>query len=140
LQDPQIQCNYLSTPDDMAVAVASLRITRDIMGSPALQPFSPKEVLPGADIQSDADLEVAARNLGTTIFHPVSTCAMGKVDQYGKAENPNTVLDSECRVRGVARLRVIDASAMPCITSGNTNAPVMLIAETVARKMLAERA
>jgi choline dehydrogenase len=102
--------------------------------------LSPKEVLPGLDIQSDADLEGAARNLGTTIFHPVSTCAMGKVDQYGKAENPNTVLDSECRVRGVARLRVIDASAMPCITSGNTNAPVMLIAETVARKMLAERA
>jgi choline dehydrogenase len=110
------------------------------MASPALQPFNPKEVLPGADIQSDADLEGAARNLGTTIFHPVSTCAMGKVDQYGKAENPNTVLDSECRVRGIARLRVIDASAMPCITSGNTNAPVMLIAETVARKMLSERA
>jgi choline dehydrogenase len=140
LQDPKINCNYLSTADDMAVAVASLRLTRNIMASPALQPFSPKEVLPGLDIQSDADLEQAARNLGTTIFHPVSTCSMGKVDQYGKAENPNTVLDSECRVRGVARLRVIDASAMPCITSGNTNAPVMLIAETVARKMLAERA
>jgi choline dehydrogenase len=140
LQDPQIQCNYLSTPDDMAVAVASLRLTRNIMASPALQPFSPKEVLPGLDIQSDKDLEGAARNLGTTIFHPVSTCAMGKVDEYGNAENLNTVLDSECRVRGVARLRVIDASAMPCITSGNTNAPVMLIAETVARRMLAERA
>jgi choline dehydrogenase len=139
LQDPKIQCNYLSTADDMAVAVASLRLTRNIMASSALQPFSPKEVLPGLDIQSDKDLEGAARNLGTTIFHPVSTCAMGKVDQYGKAENPNTVLDSECRVRGVARLRVIDASAMPCITSGNTNAPVMLIAETVARKMVAER-
>jgi choline dehydrogenase len=110
------------------------------MASPALQPFSPKEVLPGLDIQSNKDLEAAARNLGTTIFHPVSTCAMGKVDQYGTAENPNTVLDSECRVRGVVRLRVIDASAMPCITSGNTNAPVMLIAETVARRMLAERA
>jgi len=140
LQDPKIQCNYLSTTDDLAVAIASLRLTRNIMASPALQPFSPKEVLPGANIQSDKDLEGAARNLGTTIFHPVSTCAMGKVDKYGKAENPNTVLDSECRVRGVARLRVIDASAMPCITSGNTNAPVMLIAETVARKMLAERA
>jgi choline dehydrogenase len=96
--------------------------------------------LPGPDIQTDKDLEAAARNLGTTIFHPVSTCAMGKVDQRGNAENSNTVLDSECRVRGVARLRVIDASAMPCITSGNTNAPVMLIAETVAKKMLAERA
>jgi choline dehydrogenase len=140
LQDPKIQCNYLSTAEDMAVAVASLRLTRNIMASPALQPYNPKEILPGLDIQSDKDLEGAARNLGTTIFHPVSTCAMGKVDQYGKAENPNTVLDSECRVRGVARLRVIDASAMPCITSGNTNAPVMLIAETVARKMLAERA
>jgi choline dehydrogenase len=140
LQDPQIHCNYLSTADDMAVAVASLRITREIMASPALQPFDPKEVLPGPSIQSDAELEEAARNLGTTIFHPVSTCAMGKVDHHGKAENPNTVLDSECRVRGVARLRVIDASAMPCITSGNTNAPVMLIAETVVRKMLAERA
>jgi choline dehydrogenase len=139
LQDPQIQCNYLSTVDDMAVAVASLRLTRNIMASPALRPFNPKEVLPGADIQNDVDLEEAARNLGTTIFHPVSTCAMGKVDQHGRAENPNTVLDSECRVRGVARLRVIDASAMPCITSGNTNAPVMLIAETVARKMVAER-
>jgi choline dehydrogenase len=71
------------------------------MASPALQPFSPKEVLPGPDIQNDADLEEAARNLGTTIFHPVSTCAMGKVDQHGKAENPNTVLDSECRVRAL---------------------------------------
>jgi choline dehydrogenase len=139
LQDPKIQCNYLSTADDMAVAVASLRLTRKIMAGPALKPFNPKEVLPGPDIQSDADLEEAARNLGTTIFHPVSTCAMGKVDQYGKAENPLTVLDSECRVRGVARLRVIDASAMPCITSGNTNAPVMLIAETVARKIVSER-
>jgi choline dehydrogenase len=140
LQDPQIYCNYLSTADDMEVAIASLRLTRKIMASPALQPFSPKEVLPGLDIQNDADLEAAARNLGTTIFHPVSTCAMGRVDQYGKAKNPLTVVDSECRVRGVARLRVIDASAMPCITSGNTNAPVMLIAETVARRMLAERA
>lgn len=137
--DPKISCNYLSTADDLAVAVASLKRTREIMASPALQPFKPKELLPGANIQSDADLEEAARNLGTTIFHPVSTCAMGKVDQHGKAENPHTVLDSECRVRGVARLRVIDASAMPCITSGNTNAPVMLIAETVARKMVSER-
>jgi choline dehydrogenase len=133
-QDPQIHCNYLSTADDMAVAVASLKITRNIMASPALRPFNPSEVLPGPDMQSDQSLEDAARNLGTTIFHPVSTCAMGKVDQCGKAENPLTVLDSECRVRGVSRLRVIDASAMPCITSGNTNAPVMLIAETVAKK------
>jgi choline dehydrogenase len=136
---PKIQCNYLSTQDDLAVAVNSLKITRQIMASSALEAYRPKEVLPGLNIQSDRDLEGAARDLGTTIFHPVSTCAMGRIDSSGRAENPNTVLDSECRVRGVARLRVIDASAMPCITSGNTNAPVMLIAETVARKIVAER-
>ncbi len=136
---PQIQCNYLSTADDLAVAVNSLRITRQIMASPALQKYTPQEVLPGKEIQSDRDLENAARDLGTTIFHPVSTCAMGKVNERGEAENPNTVLDSECRVRGVARLRVVDASAMPCITSGNTNAPVMLIAQTIANKILASR-
>ena len=136
---PQIQCNYLSTADDLAVAVNSLRITRQIMASPALQKYAPNEVLPGKRLQSDRDLENAARDLGTTIFHPVSTCAMGKVNERGEAENPKTVLDSECRVRGVARLRVVDASAMPCITSGNTNAPVMLIAQTVANKILASR-
>lgn len=140
LDNPKIQCNYLSTPDDLSVAVNSLKITRQIMASSALESYRPKEVLPGPSIQSDHDLEQAARDLGTTIFHPVGTCVMGKVDQSGRAENPNTVLDSECRVRGVARLRVIDASAMPCITSGNTNAPVMLIAETVARKIVAQRA
>ena len=138
--DPQIQCNYLSTPDDLKVAVDSLRITRQIMSSNSLKHYAPKEVLPGTQLQSEQDLEHAARDLGTTIFHPVSTCAMGKVDARGQADNPNnTVLDSECRVRGVARLRVIDASAMPCITSGNTNAPVMLIAETIARQILAQR-
>ncbi|MEY3724949.1 MAG: hypothetical protein RLZZ365_884, partial [Pseudomonadota bacterium] len=99
----------------------------------------PKEVLPGTQLQSERDLEHAARDLGTTIFHPVSTCAMGKVDARGQTDNSNTVLDSECRVRGVARLRVVDASSMPCITSGNTNAPVMLIADTIAKQILAQR-
>jgi choline dehydrogenase len=109
------------------------------MDSDALRPYTPKEVLPGMQCQTEQDLENAARDLGTTIFHPVSTCAMGKVDAFGQAENAATVLDSECRVRGVARLRVIDASSMPCITSGNTNAPVMLIAETIAKRILAQR-
>lgn len=136
---PQIQCNYLSTEDDLKVAVDSLRITRKIMDSDALSPYTPKEVLPGMQCQTEQDLENAARDLGTTIFHPVSTCAMGKVDAFGQAENAATVLDSECRVRGVARLRVIDASSMPCITSGNTNAPVMLIAETITKRILAQR-
>jgi choline dehydrogenase len=93
-------------------------------------------MLPGENVQTDQELQHAAKDLGTTIFHPVGTCSMGKVDNNGNAENPMTVLDSECRLRGISKLRVIDASAMPKVTSGNTNAPVMLIAETIARKIL----
>jgi len=108
------------------------------MKSAALSPHRPVEMLPGPSVQTEQELEHAARDLGTTIFHPVATCAMGRVDAQGRSDNPMTVLDSECRLRGVARLRVIDASAMPTITSGNTNAPVMLIAECIARQMRAE--
>ena len=136
LEYPKILCNYLSTKEDVDVAVAGLKKTRDIMNSPALAPFHPEEMLPGINLESSKDLEHAARDLGTTIFHPVGTCAMGKVDSNGTVDNPMTVLDSECRVRGISKLRVIDASAMPHITSGNTNAPVMMIAETMAKKML----
>ena len=137
--DPMIQCNYLSSAEDLSVAVQSLKITRQIMASPALKNYLPEEIMPGPQFKTDADLEKAAKDLGTTIFHPIGTCAMGRVSDRGEAENQNTVLDSECRVRGVARLRVIDASAMPAITSGNTNAPVMLIAEKVAQKMIEEK-
>ncbi len=136
---PRIMCNYLSTAEDREVAVAGLKATRSIMRSAALAPFAPQEVLPGPDVQTDADLERAAGDLGTTIFHPVGTCAMGRVDAGGRASDPMTVLDPGLRLRGVARLRVVDASAMPTITSGNTNAPVMLIAERAARMILAER-
>jgi choline dehydrogenase len=139
MASPKIFCNYLSTADDLHVAVAGLQMTRQIMQSAALRPFTPQEVLPGPGVVSVAALENAARDLGTTIFHPVGTCAMGKVDEHGRAADPMTVLDSELRVRGVARLRVVDASAMPTITSGNTNAPVMLIAEQAARSILADR-
>ena len=139
MASPKIFCNYLSTAQDRRVAVEGLQFTRRIMQSPALQPYQPQELLPGPALQTEAELEDAARDLGTTIFHPVSTCAMGHVDDQGRAMDPMAVLDSECRVRGVARLRVVDASAMPNITSGNTNAPVMLIAEQVSRMMLAER-
>ena len=139
MASPKIFCNYLSTAEDRQVAVEGLQFTRRIMQSPALQPYQPQELLPGPALQTEAELEDAARDLGTTIFHPVSTCAMGHVDDQGRAMDPMAVLDSECRVRGVARLRVVDASAMPNITSGNTNAPVMLIAEQVSRMMLAER-
>lgn len=135
LTPPKIFCNYLSTAHDRSVAVSGLRLTRAIMQSPALAQFHPQEMLPGPERASDAALETAAAELGTTIFHPVATCAMGKVSDAGQVSDTLTVLDSQCRVRGVARLRVIDASSMPCITSGNTNAPVMLIAEQVARMM-----
>jgi choline dehydrogenase len=135
---PKIFCNYLSTEHDRRVAVSGLRWTRRIMQSQALARFNPQEMLPGLALATDADLENAAADLGTTIFHPVSTCAMGKVSTTGQVSDTMTVLDSECRVRGVARLRVIDASSMPCITSGNTNAPVMFIAEQAARMLLAK--
>ena len=114
-------------------------MTREIMHSQALAPFAPEEVLPGVSATTESALLAAARDLGTTIFHPVSTCAMGVVDAAGKAADAMTVLDSACRLRGVARLRVVDASAMPSITSGNTNAPVMMIAEQAARLIHQER-
>ena len=136
LEYPKILCNYLSTKEDLDIAVAGMKITRNIMSSKALESFQPEEILPGTSVKTDKDLENEAKNLGTTIFHPIGTCAMGKVDGQGVAEDPMTVLDSECRLRGVSKLRVIDASAMPSIPSGNTNAPVMLIAETIAKKIL----
>jgi len=136
LEYPKIMCNYLSTKEDLDIAVSGLKKTRAIMQSDSLKPFTPEEMLPGPNIHSEIELQNAARDLGTTIFHPVGTCAMGNVDINGSTHNSMTVLDSECRVRGVSRLRVIDASSMPSITSGNTNAPVMLIAETIAKKIL----
>jgi choline dehydrogenase len=93
-------------------------------------------LLPGPQLESDEDLQQAARELGTTIFHPVGTCAMGAFDTRGVPRSAATVLDTDCRVYRVAGLRVVDASAMPTITSGNTNAPVMLIAERAARAIL----
>jgi choline dehydrogenase len=93
-------------------------------------------MLPGPQLVSDDDLQQAASELGTTIFHPVGTCAMGAFDAHGLPQSPSTVLDTDFRVYRVAGLRVADASAMPTITSGNTNAPVMLIAERAARAIL----
>lgn len=136
LASPRIFCNYLSTEDDRQAAIKGLQMTRAIMASPALAPYRPEEVLPGPRLVSEDDLAKAAGDLGTTIFHPVGTCAMGAFDAQGHAHSQATVLDTDCRVRGVAGLRVVDASAMPTITSGNTNAPVMLIAERTARAML----
>jgi choline dehydrogenase len=118
---PLIQPNYLSTDEDRAIAVAGLKFTREIMAAPVLEPFAPHELKPGAHVAKDDELAAAAGDLGTTIFHPVGTCKMG--------QDPMAVVDDELRVHGVQGLRVIDASVMPTITSGNTNAPTVMIAE-----------
>ncbi|EHB47857.1 Choline dehydrogenase [Mycolicibacterium rhodesiae JS60] len=136
LTNPKILCNYLSTDADRQVAIRGLRMTRQIMAASPLARYCPEELLPGPQLVSDNDLERAARELGTTIFHPVGTCAMGAFDAQGLPQSTATVLDTDCRVYRVAGLRVADASAMPTITSGNTNAPVMLIAERAARAIL----
>jgi choline dehydrogenase len=122
---PEIKLNYLSTPEDRKVAVDGMRFTRRIMNSNALRKYEPEEFKPGPEAQSDEDLEKAAGELGTTIFHPVGTCRMGS--------DPRAVVDDCLRVHGVERLRVVDASIMPRITSGNTNAPTYLIAEKGSR-------
>ncbi len=123
---PRIAPNYLSTDADRQVAADSLRLTRRIAAMPALQPFKPREVKPGVQFQSDEDLARLAGDIGTTIFHPVGTCRMGRDD------DPLAVVDARLRLRGVAGLRVADASVMPTITSGNTNAPTLMIAERAA--------
>ena len=123
---PSIAPHYLSTDDDRRIAAESLRLTRRIVAMPALSPFNPREVKPGVQFQSDAELARLAGDIGTTIFHPVGT------DKMGPAADPKAVVDAELRVHGVQGLRVVDASIMPTITSGNTNAPVLMIAERAA--------
>jgi choline dehydrogenase-like flavoprotein len=127
---PLIDPNYLATAEDRGVAVRALRLARRIVGQPALAAYAPQEFKPGAELASDEALLEAAQQLGTTIFHPVGSAAMGAAD------DPLAVLDERLRVRGVTGLRVIDASAMPRITSGNTNAPTMMIAEKGAAMVL----
>jgi choline dehydrogenase len=128
---PRIQANYLSTQEDRQVAADSLRLTRRIAAMPALARYRPREVKPGTEFQTDDELARLAGDIGTTIFHPVGTCRMGA---DGDAE---AVVDSRLRVRGVAGLRIVDASVMPTITSGNTNSPTLMIAERAAEWMAA---
>jgi choline dehydrogenase len=130
---PAINPRYLSTDEDRKVAVDSLRITRRIAAQPALAPFEPDEFLPGPQFASDEELVKAAGNIGTTIFHPVSTCRMGRDD------DPTAVVDSRLRVRGLGGLRIVDASIMPTITSGNTNSPTLMIAEKAAAMIREDR-
>jgi choline dehydrogenase len=130
---PLIAPNYLSTDRDREVAVNALRLTRRIAAARALAKYSPEEILPGTAFQTDAQLAVAAGKVGTTIFHPVGTCRMGTDN------DPAAVVDGRLRVIGVTGLRVVDASVMPTITSGNTNSPTLMIAERASEMIRADR-
>lgn len=125
---PKIRPNYLSTEGDRTVAVASLRHVRRLMKARAIARFAPEEMLPGAHYESDEELVRKAGDIGTTIFHPVGTCKMGS--------GSTAVVDGRLRVHGISGLRVIDASIMPTIVSGNTNSPVVMIAEKASEMIL----
>ena len=131
---PAIAPNYLSTDEDRKVAADSLRVTRRILQQPAMAKYQPEEFKPGVQYQSDEELARLAGDIASTIFHPVGTTRMGRAD------DPMAVLDSQLRVRGVRGLRVVDAGAMPTITSGNTNAPTLMMAEKAAEWALADTA
>jgi choline dehydrogenase len=129
-QVPAIQPNYLSTESDRTTAVESIRLVRRIVDQTPLKRFAPEEFVPGDKLQSHAELAKAAGDIGTTIFHPVGTAKMGTESDAG------AVVDERLRVRGVGKLRVIDASVMPRIVSGNTNSPTIMIAEKGADMLL----
>lgn len=128
LDAPLISPNFLSSEGDRLVAKDAINLTRKIMAQPALQQYQPKEYKPGPQAQTDRDLIQAAGDIGTTIFHPTSSVRMG--------QDATAPLTEKLRLRGIEGLRVVDASAMPCITSGNTNAPTIMIAEKAADLIL----
>lgn len=127
---PKIAANYLSHPEDVQTLLNGLKIAKAIIMAPSLQRHIAKETLPGPQVSSDADLIADIRARAETIYHPVGTCRMGR--------DPASVVDGQGRVRGVEGLRVVDASIMPTIIAGNTNAPTMMIAENIARMMLGQ--
>jgi choline dehydrogenase len=129
---PAIRQNYLSTETDRKVAVDSIHLTRRIMAAKAFAPHSPEEVLPGKHLVDADELAAAAGRIASTIFHPVGTARMG--------HDPLAVVDDRLRVRGITGLRIVDASVMPFITSGNTAAPTMMIAEKAAQMIREDRA
>ena len=131
---PSIQPNYLSTHEDERVAVDSLLLVRRIASQGPLQRYGARERFPSAAAQTDEEILASARQLGTTIFHPVGTAKMGL------ASDPFAVVDARLAVHGVAGLRIADASVMPAIVSGNTNSPTMMIAEKAARMIIDDRA
>ncbi|QFY64071.1 GMC family oxidoreductase (plasmid) [Rhizobium grahamii] len=128
---PEIRPNYLSTVGDRLLAVNSIRHARSLMETKAISRFRPQEMLPGREYQSDDELIQRAGDIATTIFHPVGTCRMGS--------DPTSVVDTQLRVHGLEKLRIVDASVMPTIVSGNTNSPVIMIAEKAAAMVLSMR-
>jgi choline dehydrogenase len=122
---PSICFNYLSDPQDVRDLRTSVRLTREILAQSALAPYRGEELNPGDGIQSDADIDAWVRRGVETCYHPVGTCRMG-------LDSRSAVVDAECRVHGVVGLRVVDASIMPAIVSGNTNAPTIMIAEKMS--------
>ena len=125
--------NYLSTPDDCATLVAGIRLARRLAATRALAPYVKAEYRPGSAAQADAELLEFVRNTGGTIFHPAGTCKMGDI-----ARDPMAVVDARLRVHGMQSLRVVDCSIMPTLTSGNTNVPVVMIAEKAADTILSD--
>jgi choline dehydrogenase-like flavoprotein len=121
---PVIDPNYWAEPSDMAASLRGLASAREIMAQPAFRPFVAREHLPGKDVTGRAELEAYARRLGKTDYHPVGSCKMGTDDL--------AVVDPECRVRGIERLRICDSSIMPRVVSSNTNAASIMIGEKAA--------
>ena len=125
---PKIVPNYLSNKEDVRVIVEGMRQARKIFSQSAIHSFSAGEISPGISAQSDSELEDFARKRGGIIYHPVSTCRMG--------EDPMSVVDSQLKVHGIFGLRVVDASIMPTVTTGNTNAPTIMIAEKASSMII----
>ena len=128
---PAIRPNYLSAERDKQVAAQAVRFTRDIVNQPALAKYNPREFKPGLELETQEDLVKAAGDISSTIFHPIGTCKMG--------DDPMAVVDGRLRVHGLRGLRVVDASVMPSITSGNTNSPTLMIAEKASEMIKADR-
>ena len=132
LEPPAMQPNYLSTSNDRSTLISGIRLARRLAATRALAPYVKSEYRPGAAAESDDDLLEFARNTGGTIFHPSGTCKMGNIER-----DPTAVVDSELKVHGISALRVVDCSIMPVLVSGNTNVPVVMIAEKAADLILA---
>jgi choline dehydrogenase len=126
LADPAIFANYLAAEEDRRALREGVKMMRKVAEQAALDPYRSEEYAPGAAVQTDAEIDAWIKATGETIYHPVGTCRMGATG------DPLAVVDAECRVQGIAGLRVVDASVMPTLVGGNTNAPTIMIAEKIS--------